>query len=296
MRGGPGIRLIATILAALGLAVPAGAGGAEFLDRLTWDLPPGMPGGFSGLEVDADGMRFTALSDRGFLVTGRFLREDGRLTGIAAGPPLRLVAPSGRPLANSDTEGLDMAPDGTLHVSVEGRHPRVWRFAAPGARADALPAAPGFAALQVNSGLEALAGDGSGVLVTLPERSGAWTTPFPLFRFENGRWSAGQTIPRQDKFLPVGADFGPDGRLYLLERDFRGIFGFRSRLRVFTIEGGVPGPGETLFETRAGRHDNLEGLSVWRDPEGAIRLTMISDDNENFLQRTEVVEYRLPPG
>ena len=42
------------------------------------------------------------------------------------------------------------------------------------------------------------------------------------------------------------------------------------------------------------RHDNLEGLAVWRDDSGAIRLTMISDDNFNLLQRTELVEYAVP--
>ncbi len=40
---------------------------------------------------------------------------------------------------------------------------------------------------------------------------------------------------------------------------------------------------ETLFDSTTGTYDNLEGLSVWRDAGGAIRLTMISDDNFNVV-------------
>ena len=96
------------------------------------------------------------------------------------------------------------------------------------------------------------------------------------------------------EFLPVGADFGPDGALYLLERDFTG-FGFRSRVRRFDITGPARGgAGEILLQSRARQFDNLEGLSVWRDEAGRIRLTMVSDDNFLFVQRTELVEYVLP--
>lgn len=42
-------------------------------------------------------------------------------------------------------------------------------------------------------------------------------------------------------------------------------------------------------------HDNLEGISVWQDPDGRIRLTMISDDNFMVFQRTEIVEYAVDP-
>lgn len=46
------------------------------------------------------------------------------------------------------------------------------------------------------------------------------------------------------------------------------------------------------MQSELGRHDNLEGLSVWRDAQG-LRLTMVSDDNFMFFQRTEFVEYRV---
>ena len=46
------------------------------------------------------------------------------------------------------------------------------------------------------------------------------------------------------------------------------------------------------MQTRTFRHDNLEGISVWRAPDG-LRMTLISDDNYRWMQRTEIVEYRV---
>ena len=96
-------------------------------------------------------------------------------------------------------------------------------------------------------------------------------------------------MPRRGRFLPVGLDFGPDGNLYLLERDFAGV-GFRSRVRRFGPDGGAE---QTLLQTRTGQFDNLEGISVWRDRRGGLRLTMVSDDNFRFFQQTQIVEFRL---
>ena len=50
---------------------------------------------------------------------------------------------------------------------------------------------------------------------------------------------------------------------------------------------------DTLLETPTGTHENLEGLAVWRDPEGRLRLTMVADDNFNLFLRNQIVEYRL---
>ena len=51
---------------------------------------------------------------------------------------------------------------------------------------------------------------------------------------------------------------------------------------------------EELFASLPGVYDNLEGIAVWRDDAGGLHLTMISDDNFIFFQRTEIVEYDLP--
>ena len=116
----------------------------------------------------------------------------------------------------------------------------------------------------------------------------------PLTGWGAGAWDAKLSVPRRGRFSPVAADFGPDGRLYVLERAFRAVGSFSSRLRRFDLGAdGLTGEA-TLLETPFELHDNLEGLSVWRDDQGVLRATMISDDNFIFVQQTQIVEYRLP--
>ena len=143
--------------------------------------------------------------------------------------------------------------------------------------------------LQGNSSLEALAIGPDGALYTIPERSGRMTRPFPVYRFKDGKWDIPFAIPRRDEHLVSGADIGPDGRLYVLERQFTGL-GFKTRVRRFELDGTHE---TTVLDTANATHDNLEGISVWRDAAGQLRITMISDDNFKFFQQTQIVEYQI---
>lgn len=288
MRRGPGLGLT---LAAV-LAVPAAAGEAQFLGRFDWRGEGALFGGFSGLEVTPDGTGFLALSDSGATLAGRLVRDGaGQIVAIEADPPVMLHDSAGRVVRDplDDAEGLASAPGGGVFVSFELEH-RIAFYPSRDAAARGLVAPRAFRELAPNGGIEALALAPDGALLTFPEvgagviavhryRGGAWDRPFDLGR--DGAWR------------PVGADFGPDGRLYLLERDFWGLIGFRSRVRRITLAGERVLADEVLLATRAGRHDNLEGIAVWRDAAGAIRLTMIADDNFRALQRSEIVEYRV---
>ena len=270
-------------------AEPVGDG---FLSRHTWRLDDPAFGGFSGLEVSADGSAFVAISDRGAIVAGRITREAGRITGISSGEIIRLEAPGGGvlPEHESDAEGLAISPTGTRVISFEGADPRVWAYGDKGATA--LPVPPAFRALETNAGLETLAIDAEGALYTIPERSGQLNRPFPVWRLKQGRWSQPFALARYGGFLPVGADFGPDGALYLLERSFTGL-SFGARVRQIRIVDDQVVSERIVFEAAPGTFDNLEGLAAWADAEGQTRLTMISDDNFQFFQRTEFVEYRV---
>jgi hypothetical protein len=143
-----------------------------------------------------------------------------------------------------------------------------------------------------NAGLEALAIRQDGTVIAVPERSENETTPFTVLAFADNTWSELTQIRRDPRWLPVGADFGPDGWFYLLERNFHGILGFSSRVRRMHLSRLGITDEEILLETSPLQYDNLESISVWDDGTG-IRLTMISDDNFLFVQRTEIVEYRL---
>jgi hypothetical protein len=281
------LRLTA-FLPALWLALPAQSE-AVLIGSHVWVLDDPRFGGFSAIEVSDDGSGFVALSDRALFISGQFHRSDGQITGIMAGPIVPMKGPGGRALtrAESDSEGLAVGPDGTIYVSYEWTH-GIRSFASIDAPGSALMTSPAFVPLQNNASLEALAVDADGELYTIPERSGLATLPFPVYRLKDGVWDQPFDIPRRGAFLISGADIGPDGRLYVVERDFLGI-GFRSRVRRFDLTGGNE---ELLLETSVRQHDNLEGISVWQDDTG-LRLTLISDDNYRAFQRTEIVEYRL---
>ena len=251
-------------------------------------------GGFSALHLSADGMAFVALSDEGIFVTGVFARDEaGRITGFTTGPVTGLLRVDGKPLPHyqSDSEGLAIAADGTVFISFESPA-RVWRFAQLGAVPVALPAHPDFAKLQDNRELEALAMEADGTLYTIPEVPPAPDLSFPVYRFRGGVWDRPFTIPRRGGFLVSDAAIGPDGRLYVLEREFFGPGGFATRVRRFDLSKQLT--HETVvLQTEVGAHDNLEGLAIWRDAKG-LRATMVSDDNFTSLLRSETVEYRLP--
>jgi hypothetical protein len=277
------------------LAQPVVAADAVFEGEYRWVVDDKRFGGFSGLEVSDDGASFTSISDRGNIITGQFVRKNGKIADIKAGPILPILDTKSKPVVEhrSDSEGLAIDGQGRLFISFEANH-RVWRYDTVGGKATALKRYRDFKNLQNNSGLEPLAVDANGTLYSLPERSGEWERPFPIYRFKNGRWDSPFTIPRRERFLPVGADFGPDGKFYLLERDFVWYNGFSSRVRRFDLTDKGFINEETLLIADSSSFGNLEGISIWRDDQDRIRMTMIADDNFSMLLSTKLVEFSLP--
>lgn len=296
MRARSFLRLIFTtlLIAAMGAAaVRAYAPGpAQHVSSYNWGSAAHRSGGFSGLELGPDGRAFTVISDRGDILTGTLERVRGRISDVSISGKTRLSDAKGHPVRRglSDAEGLALRSDGRLFVSFEGVH-RVWAYVTLKTAAW-LPRSKAIKSLQGNSGLEALAIDARNRLYAIPERSGKLTRPFPVWRYNGKNWREAFTISRSEGFLPVGADFGPDGHFYVLEREFSGL-AFRSRVRRFELKADQIMAEDTLFQSAYLEHGNLEGLAVWRDAEGAIRLTMISDNNFKIFQRTEFVEYRV---
>ncbi|MEJ6404858.1 esterase-like activity of phytase family protein [Yoonia sp. 2307UL14-13] len=246
-------------------------------------------GGLSGVEISADGSDLIALSDRGTLITGRLMRDEGVVTGVTDMRIADLLDRGGAdfPKNDGDSEGIAVGPDGRVFVSFESVH-GLREVDEEGVATTPLLTSRSFAGFQKNSSFEALAVDADGALYTIPERSGRADRPFPVYRYQRGEWDQVFEIPRRGVFLIVGADIGPDGRLYVLERDFTGV-GFRSRVRRFALDGTDE---QELIRSGLGAHDNLEGIAVWEDDVG-LRVTLVSDDNFNWFQRTEIVEYRI---
>lgn len=252
---------------------------ASLADPLTFlrSIPLEGLGGVSAIEVDAGGCCALVLSDRG--TAHRF-----EITRNGAWGRISDVSSVTLPFPTRDTEGLAVAGKSTF-LSYED----------PGdvgsIDGQMLPSPREFRALPRNGALEALAVTDDGVIYTIPENPQNRGGPFPIYKFQDRRWSVAAALPREGKFLPTGADFGPDGLLYILERSFSPL-GFRSRIRRGDLQGD-PITFETLLTTSLATHDNLEGVSVWRSDSGAICLSLVSDNNFLSVQTSELVEYVL---
>jgi len=245
---------------------------------------------FSGLAT-RDGVNVMLISDHGFLVTGRLIRGYGQqITGFQLQQRVPLLDEFGVPLQGSlnDAEGLAIGRNGRFYVSFE-QHNRVDSFARIGAPAEHLGAHRDFTRLRSGRGLEALAIDRNGTIYAIPERPARATYGFPSYRLQNGEWTGSFRLPEDGAFLPVGADFGPDGLLYVLERE-QGARGFRSQVRRFQIRGRAISEARVIMRSEYGQFANLEGLSVFRDRSGRIRLLMISDDDRNSGHPTEFID------
>lgn len=237
------------------------------------------PGELSAIEITDGGAGFVALSDRGYLLFGTLTRDgSGQLSGAQVDRHLALTG---------DSEGLALR-GGMLSVSYERDPARITQHDLSGRTQGSVPMGGAFAGLPVNKGLEALAIDPQGRLYAAPEQ--LFDGTIQIWRLGRGGWEQAFALPSPGGLRAVGMDFGPDGRLYLLERRWLGT-AFTSRVRVMDANGAHP---QVVLSFPAGRHGNLEGISVWRDAAGRLRLTMVEDNNQLGVQRGGMVEYVLP--
>ena len=283
------------LLTGLLLAGSAAAGDIRTPEQFRWQAEIDGFGGLSGLWVAPDGGSLKAVSDRGTFVEADITRKDGRISSIdiTRSGPIRERLGRVADGFMQDAEGLAIAPDGTIYISFEGHH-RVRKWQDFAKEPTFLHPIKFFYHLQLNSGFEALAVDDDGIVYAIPERSGRWTRPFPVWRMRAGEvWDDDLSLKRSERYLVAGADFGPDGRLYLLEREFIWHKGFRTRIRRFVLSEDGFDDGETIFSSRFGEYDNMEGISVWRNASGKTIATLISDDNHSILQGTWLLELEI---
>lgn len=262
------------------------------IGNFKWDRAEQWFGGLSGIEVSDDGTTATFINDRGSLLQTRINRTNGVISSVDLVSRILLSHPNGDPLKGDerDTEGLAIGNNGDAYVSFEFRD-RVTTLVTDSGATASLPRHPDFDGFNTNSGLEALAIHPDGTLYALPERPTKNSDFTPIYRYDGTRWTIAYKIPPKGAYLPVGADFDAQGRMYLLERALTPL-GFSSRIRRVTLTP-TRATGLTLLATLPGAYDNLEGISVWNDANGITRLTLISDDNFLPVQRTQIVEFSV---
>jgi len=263
-----------------------------------WDLRGDHPnfGGFSGLMVSSG--RLFAVSDKGWWLGASLRQADGALrlanTRLA---PMRDGEGDRYTKAGGDAEGLTRLGR-RLMVSFERDH-RIMTLRDTGRMGG--PIQPrSFEQFRSNNGLEALATLPDGRLIVLAESAGdAESGGFPLFLIDPEGGVTGTLLPRTGRHSVTGADIGPDGRLYLVLREYSLLFGVSIRVMRYHIgPDGLPLPdsAETLaaFEDESGI-GNMEGISLDRGSDGETRLWLISDDNFRASQRTLLMRFEVLP-
>jgi hypothetical protein len=261
-------------------------------------------GGWSDLQVSADGRKLVAISDEGSWLTADidYLGE-GNLAGLSNGQIGSLRGLDGQPLADkqlSDAEGLAAMPDGSWIVSFERQH-RIWRYTTLDAVPTALNLPEDFARQPVNGGPEALFALKDGRIAVISEemkggpgaRIGWIGEPAGSGRY---RWDRFDYVSEPD-FAPTAIRQLPDGSFVTLERAFDFARGVRCRVMRFDASqlkpDGTVKPQELARLASPYAVDNLEGLSVTHGARGETLLWLMSDDNFNPVQRNILLLFEL---
>ena len=285
------------------------AGALIYRGGLALTSPDPAFGGFSALELSADGTRLLAISDRGQWLVADIIHD-------ADGAPLALdnarMAPlrdfDGAPLEGrwADAEGLAHWSDGVYLVSFE-RHHRVESYILGedwaqigSANATRLPPPPGADDLPDNGSLEALAVQ-SGVAWVGVEYPQGITGVHSVFRYDlsdPGAEATRHAVQLAPGFgLVAFAELG-DGQLLAVQRFWNRDLGNRIRISLIS-EAAILDPrnrpaGEFLAEiTPDMTVDNIEAAAMVTI-DGRPRLYLLSDDNFNASQRTLLMSFDLP--
>jgi hypothetical protein len=277
-------------------------GGLEYIGGVVLTSKEKHFGGISGLHILPNGRRFIAHSDRGNWFRGNFTFDGDRITGIQHAEMTPMRGPRGRLSASRwfDTEALT-ADGETLYVGIE-RENQILRYSRFGEIGIPIPVPAEISDLPNNQGIEALAFVPrnmplGGSLIAIAERALEPNGNIRAFILSGGKWS-NFAIKRIGEFDVSDAAISPSGHLVLVERYFRFYSGVHLRIRAIPLAGIKPdtlADGEILLEADNGFEiDNMEALAITTNAAGRIVLTLLSDNNFNFLQRTILLRFYWP--
>lgn len=257
----------------------------------------------SGLTII--GNQMIIVTDEGHWVSAELESDEaGRPTGLSNARLGALLNTDGSPMLTkrlADSEAVALV-DGELWVTSERNQPiRAYTFE------DGRPTGPARLPFgseaplsgNRNQGLEAMVHVTTGPLAgeTLifleePHRRASNPTAMRLLPDGSRRTFA---IRRQDDFAVTGAAVLPEGDVLLVERRFSWNDGIFMRLRHLPASDIASGAveGRIILEADGGTLiDNMEGIAISDHASGPI-ITLISDDNGNFFQRTLLLRFQI---
>lgn len=283
---------------AIGLGLPLGsqlAQGVRFaggVQILTPTLSPVRS--LSDLKLIGDNS-FVTVSDKGELVRAQIeLDADGQLVGLGQWRSRRLTLADGQPIidkSDGDAEGLTILANGDLLVSFEGNH-RIWNYGPLDDMHLPVPVVRPVWPFDGNAGMEALAsrenhwrvgGEDGGVWDCLALSSATCTLV---------RMPPSEPLKASD-YRTTGMDRDPDGRgWWVVQRAYTPPLDMRAQVRRMDEDGSL---GPVLVELKLpATTDNFEGIAATKR-DGKTRLYILSDDNENPLQRTLMLAFDVTP-
>jgi len=259
-------------------------------------------GGLSGLSVSEDGVRLTAVSDRGYWISAQMRHEsDGRLTGFEGWDIEPLLAPDGTRVngALADAEGLARDRDGSMIVSFEQVH-RLWRYAPAPTTFYSVPAPvavpAGLARAPANGGVEAIAALPDGRLIILTEELRRSDGTLAGWILKGDRSEAVSYVPSEG-FVPADGAALKNGDLLVLERRLSALATWEARIK--HVAGDSLREGARIQGVKIARIqppfavDNFEGIAIYEHPQAGTFLYLVSDDNYIPFQHTLLLQFKL---
>ncbi|MBO9622257.1 MAG: esterase-like activity of phytase family protein [Sphingomonas sp.] len=280
-----------------------GAGALVYLGGLRLASDDRAFGGFSAIQVDGD--QFTLLSDAGNIVRFRMganLRPHALAYGDLPGGP-----GSGWRKRDRDSESLARDPaTGRLWVGFE-HHNAIWRYDGGFTHAERRANPSQMSAWPIAGGPEAMVRLRSGAFLVISEtaRPKGKSNAREALRFAGDPTELGPAPLRFAYVPPAGYDPVdmaelPDGRLLVLNRDFKPAGLFTAKLVLADARRLRPGAvvqGREIATLAAPLlHDNFEGVAVTREGSDTI-VWIVSDDNSQFWEASLLLKFRLelPP-
>lgn len=279
----------------------------EFVGGLVMRSGDPLFGSMSGIRFRADRKSFVAVLDTGHWMTGQILRNAaGKISGMSGVEITPIMDSSGKvPRRKSDVDAESLVLDnGRVIVGFEGKHRiDVWKDpgfekSPPSSRMS--PIVP-LSEFRGNGGMEALAVSPrssplGGAMIMVAERS--VDREGNLFAaILDGPQKGIFKVVHHTPFDVTDAAFLPDGNLLLLERRFNIAQGIGMRIRLISSADIRPGAlvdGPILLEADGSYQiDNMEGMDVITGDDGVPHIILVSDDNNSFLQRNVLLEFRL---